>query len=73
MSLDYSTSAGPTKFMVGTEGGAVLSCNRKGKTPADRVGLSFPGAPSTCRCPSHMLVMIALTASHFTLQWAFIL
>lgn len=44
VSLDYSTAAGPTKFMVGTEAGAVLSCNRKGKTPADRVGTSYCGA-----------------------------
>lgn len=55
VSLDYSVAAGPTKFLVGTEGGAVLSCNRKGKTPADRVGTSYPGVPFlpiTLRAPS---------------------
>ena len=26
-----------TKFMVGTEQGVVISCNRKGKTPAEKI------------------------------------
>ena len=43
VSLEYEAAAGPTKFMVGTEAGIVLSCNRKAKTPADRVGASYAG------------------------------
>ncbi|KAK9917240.1 hypothetical protein WJX75_002207 [Coccomyxa subellipsoidea] len=43
VSLDYSPAAGPTKFLVGTEPGNVLLCNRKAKTPADRVGASYSG------------------------------
>lgn len=31
------------KFMVGTESGLVLSCNRKAKTPAERIGSSYGG------------------------------
>ena len=42
--LAYSPAAGPTKFMVGTEQGIVLACNRKAKNPADRVGTAYPGA-----------------------------
>ena len=44
VSLDSSFAAGPTKFMVGTENGVVLSCNRKAKNPADRVGTAYTGA-----------------------------
>lgn len=43
VSLEYEASAGPTKFMVGTEQGIVLSCNRKAKTAADRIGASYTG------------------------------
>ncbi|KAK3256094.1 Dynein, 70 kDa intermediate chain, flagellar outer arm [Cymbomonas tetramitiformis] len=43
VSLDYEVAAGPTKFMVGTEQGAVLLCNRKAKHAADRVGASYRG------------------------------
>ena len=43
MSLEYSAAAGPTKFMVGTEQGTVLSCNRKGKSPSDRITNSYSG------------------------------
>uniref|UniRef100_A0A061RDX4 Dynein intermediate chain 2, axonemal n=1 Tax=Tetraselmis sp. GSL018 TaxID=582737 RepID=A0A061RDX4_9CHLO len=43
LSLEYNPAAGPTKFMVGTEAGVVLSCNRKAKNPQDRVGASFGG------------------------------
>ena len=32
--------------MVGTEQGTILSCNRKAKTPAERVGTSYTGAPA---------------------------
>lgn len=41
--LEYDPQAGPTKFMVGTEQGSVLACNRKAKNPADRVGATFAG------------------------------
>jgi dynein intermediate chain 2, axonemal len=41
--LEYDPAAGPTKFMVGTEQGTILSCNRKAKNPADRVGAAYPG------------------------------
>ncbi len=43
VSLDSSFAAGPTKFMVGTENGVVLSCNRKAKNPTDRVGAAYSG------------------------------
>jgi len=43
VSLEYEAVAGPTKFMVGTEQGLVLSCNRKAKTPAERIGASYAG------------------------------
>ena len=35
--------AGATKFMVGCESGAILSCNRKAKNPSDRVAGAFYG------------------------------
>uniref|UniRef100_A0A7M5US50 Dynein intermediate chain 3, ciliary n=1 Tax=Clytia hemisphaerica TaxID=252671 RepID=A0A7M5US50_9CNID len=38
--LEYEPTM-PTKFMVGTEQGVVLSCNRKAKTPADKIVCSF--------------------------------
>jgi dynein intermediate chain 2 len=41
--LDYDGVAGPSKFMVGTEHGVVLSCNRKTKNPADRIVNSYSG------------------------------
>jgi len=41
--LEYSIAAGPAKFMVGTSSGAVLSGNRRAKTPADRITGSFTG------------------------------
>ena len=43
VSLECSPAAGPTKFMIGTEQGPILSCNRKAKTPADRVTGYYPG------------------------------
>ena len=43
VSMEYEAVAGPTKFMVGTEQGVVLSCNRKAKTPADRVQGVYKG------------------------------
>ena len=33
----------PTKFMVGTEQGVILSCNRKAKTPQDKITTAFVG------------------------------
>ena len=41
--LEYSAAAGPTKFLVGTEQGSVVSCNRKAKNPADRIGTVCEG------------------------------
>ena len=43
VSLDSSFAAGPTKFIVGTENGVVLSCNRKAKNPTDRIGAAYTG------------------------------
>lgn len=43
VALEYDPAAGPAKFMVGTEQGTVLACNRKAKNPADRVGASYLG------------------------------
>lgn len=40
VSLEYSDAA---KFLVGTEQGIVLSCNRKAKSAVDRVGMSYGG------------------------------
>lgn len=37
--LDYDPQVGgPSKYMIGTEQGTILSCNRKGKTQADKLG-----------------------------------
>ncbi|XP_061867150.1 dynein axonemal intermediate chain 2 [Colius striatus] len=33
----------PTKFMVGTEQGIVISCNRKAKTPPEKISSTFSG------------------------------
>lgn len=33
----------PTKFMVGTEQGGVISCNRKAKTPGEKIVAVYPG------------------------------
>ena len=43
VSMEYSAAAGPTKFLVGTEQGKVISCNRKAKNPSDRLGLVYEG------------------------------
>lgn len=43
MVTEYSPQAGPTKFMVGTEQGAILSGNRKAKNPGDRITGSYTG------------------------------
>ncbi|EDO40075.1 predicted protein [Nematostella vectensis] len=42
VSLEFEPTM-PTKFMVGTEQGSVLSCNRKAKTPADKIVASYAG------------------------------
>lgn len=42
ISLEFESTM-PTKFMVGTEQGAVLSCNRKAKTPAEKIVGQFTG------------------------------
>lgn len=42
MSLS-SLSLQPTKFMVGTEQGLVVSCNRKAKTPAEKIVCTYDG------------------------------
>jgi dynein intermediate chain 2 len=34
--LEYEGTI-PTRFMVGTENGCVISCNRKGKTPSEKI------------------------------------
>ena len=47
-SLEYSAAGGATKFMVGTEQGLVLSCNRKAKSAADQITGAYVGAPSAC-------------------------
>lgn len=33
----------PTKFMVGTEQGLVVSCNRKAKTPSEKIVCMYSG------------------------------
>lgn len=42
VSLDYDFSM-PTKYLVGTEEGTVISCNRKAKNPADRIVQTYQG------------------------------
>mmetsp|Transcript_3157 Transcript_3157/g.6112 ORF Transcript_3157/g.6112 Transcript_3157/m.6112 type:complete len:559 (-) Transcript_3157:222-1898(-) len=41
--LEYNVAAGSSKFLVGTEQGSVVLCNRKGKTKADKVGTQYTG------------------------------
>jgi dynein intermediate chain 2 len=41
--LAYEQAAGPTKILVGTEQGSVLLCNRKSKSPSDRISAVYPG------------------------------
>jgi dynein intermediate chain 2 len=43
VSMDYGEAGGPAKFMVGTEQGCVMMCNRKAKNPQDRIGTSYTG------------------------------
>ncbi|XP_028935447.1 dynein intermediate chain 2, axonemal [Ornithorhynchus anatinus] len=42
VTLEFESTL-PTKFMVGTEQGIVVSCNRKAKTPAEKIVCSFSG------------------------------
>lgn len=42
ISLEFETTM-PTKFMVGTEQGLVVSCNRKAKTPAEKIVCTYSG------------------------------
>nr|XP_017499480.2 dynein intermediate chain 2, axonemal isoform X2 [Manis javanica] len=42
MSLEFESTL-PTKFMVGTEQGIVVSCNRKAKTAAEKIVCTFSG------------------------------
>ncbi|CAF3673894.1 unnamed protein product [Adineta steineri] len=42
MSLDYEPTM-PMKFMVGTEQGSIVACNRKGQTNADKIGHVYAG------------------------------
>ncbi|KAK5640046.1 hypothetical protein RI129_010857 [Pyrocoelia pectoralis] len=39
-SLEYEGTI-PTRFMVGTEKGVIISCNRKGKSPSEKMGTKF--------------------------------
>ena len=55
-SLEYNPQAGPTKFMIGTEQGNIMTCNRKAKNPQDRVGASFPGI----KLLLHMVCLMAI-------------
>ncbi|KAK9846621.1 hypothetical protein WJX81_007768 [Elliptochloris bilobata] len=66
--LAYSPAAGPTKFMVGTEQGVVLACNRKAKNPADRVGTAYPGhhAPITALVRNAFQPKFFLTTGDWT-------
>lgn len=40
--LEYESTI-PTKFMAGTEHGTIIQCNRKGKTPAEKISAVFHG------------------------------
>nr|XP_015826641.2 dynein axonemal intermediate chain 2 [Nothobranchius furzeri] len=42
VSLEFEATM-PTKFMVGTEKGLVVSCNRKAKTPAEKIVCTYDG------------------------------
>ena len=48
VSVEYESIAGPTKFMIGTEQGTVLMCNRKAKNPQD--ASARPITATTARC-----------------------
>ncbi|RVE61597.1 hypothetical protein OJAV_G00172140 [Oryzias javanicus] len=42
ISLEFEITM-PTKFMVGTEEGLIVSCNRKAKTPAEKIVCTYDG------------------------------
>jgi len=42
-SLGYDVAAGPLKFLVGTEQGYILACDKKSKNPNDRIQSIFAG------------------------------
>jgi len=42
MALEYEPTM-PTKFMVGCEPGTIMSCNRKAKTPAEKIVALYTG------------------------------
>eukprot|EP00658_Telonema_sp_P-2_P008706 TRINITY_DN13293_c0_g1_i1.p1 TRINITY_DN13293_c0_g1~~TRINITY_DN13293_c0_g1_i1.p1 ORF type:complete len:570 (+),score=149.52 TRINITY_DN13293_c0_g1_i1:224-1933(+) len=42
-SLGYDVAAGPLKFLVGTEQGYILACDKKSKNPHDRIQNVFAG------------------------------
>uniref|UniRef100_A0A7N6FGR4 Dynein, axonemal, intermediate chain 2b n=2 Tax=Anabas testudineus TaxID=64144 RepID=A0A7N6FGR4_ANATE len=42
ISLEFEATM-PTKFMVGTEQGVVFSCNRKAKTPSEKIVCTYDG------------------------------
>ena len=40
--LDYDPQVGgPSKYMIGTEQGTILGCNRKGKTPSEKISHTY--------------------------------
>ncbi|KAG4098935.1 WD40-repeat-containing domain protein [Neocallimastix lanati (nom. inval.)] len=39
--IDFESTM-PTKFMIGTETGNILICNKKGKTPAEKIVHNYP-------------------------------
>lgn len=43
VSMEYSAAGGPTMFLVGTEQGVVVKCNRKAKNPQDRIMGAYVG------------------------------
>lgn len=56
----------PTKFMVGTEQGVILSGNRKGKTPQDKLTHAFVGHQG----PIYSLqVHSMIAAMHTDIEW----
>ncbi|XP_029022455.1 dynein axonemal intermediate chain 2 [Betta splendens] len=42
ISLEFEATM-PTKFMVGTEQGLIVSCNRKAKTPSEKIVCTYDG------------------------------
>lgn len=42
-SLAYDLAAGPLKFLIGTEAGYICACDKKAKTPGDRIQSIYTG------------------------------